>query len=81
MISRISPTFSVYQLSRFFVNSGLLAKIPIGILASRTEIVNTKTIIWENKIIFETVSINDLLENINILIKYIISRKRKKSKN
>jgi len=81
VISRISPTFSVYQLSRFFVNSGLLAKIPIGILASRTEIVNTKTIIWENKIIFETVSINDLLENINILIKYIISRKRKKSKN
>ncbi|MCX6764359.1 MAG: hypothetical protein NTU58_01490 [Candidatus Nealsonbacteria bacterium] len=45
-----------------------------------TIIVNTKTTICKNKTNFETVSVNDLLENMSILIRYIIAQKSKKIK-
>ena len=44
-------------------------------------IVNTKTTICINKTNPETLSINDLLENIRILLNYILSRKMKKVKS
>jgi hypothetical protein len=55
-------------------------KIPTGILTSIEGNVNPKTTICISNIPPEQISINDLLENINILIKYIISQRGKKNK-
>ncbi len=53
-------------------------KMPAGILSIQNQIVNAKTAICADNTNFEEISINDLLENIRILLEYIIAEKRKK---
>jgi len=48
--------------------------MPVGILEKDKANVNSKIAISNNKIAQENLSVNDLLESINILLKYIKKR-------
>ena len=56
------------------------AKMPIGILADPIKNVKDNSSIAIDKITNDNLCVNDLLEIIRILCKYIISRKKKKIK-
>jgi len=55
-------------------------KIPVGILSSFSEIVNSNSVSDTNRSTHTSLSTSDLLESIEILYRYIVSRKPRKIK-